>query len=152
MDDETRVPRFQYEEANRRGDRYQAKYLAAQARLDKYVMKEAVSEALAGFDPSQSDVDNLRAVIENSNLRCDGDNAICDFDAGDGKVLTVTPAEQIKMMQAQPERFGVLFDRPKPKEPSKQDLRNKEIGSMSMTQYMRQRSQPGFFDPRPDQK
>jgi hypothetical protein len=145
MDDDTRVPRFQLDDAIRQRDKYQQKYLEAQAKLDRHTARESVRDALTGLGPD-ADVDNLRAVLEGRNLRAESDKGLIDFDPGDGKILTVTPAEAVEMMKGLPEKFGNLFSKPRPKEPTKAELFAARVKDMPMDKYMRERERPGFLD------
>jgi hypothetical protein len=154
MDDDLRVPRFQYDDAIRRGDKYQSKYLVAQARLDKHTVRESVRDALAGLNPDESDVGNLKSFLENSNLRTDGDKAIVDFDAGDGRILTLPPGEAVEMMRSQPERYGNLFARQRPRDPTPQEKHHAWLKSLTPRQFMdyRQKRGPGYMEPEPPTK
>lgn len=138
MNEETHVPRFQLDDANRRGDNYQAKYLAVQVKLDKFTMRDAVNDALSGLDPNTADVDNLRAVLEGRNLRVADDRAIVDFDG-----VTCTPKEAVELMQGQPDKYSVLFNRPKPKAPTKQDLHMQMLRDMPMDNFIRYKKRRG---------
>jgi hypothetical protein len=143
------VPRQSYDDAVKRGNVFHERASTLQARLDTYTVRDAVSEALTGVDPNQSDVTNLKAFLEGSNLRVADDRAIVDFDAGDGKVLTMSPKEAIELMRSQPEKYGNLFDRPKPPEPTKQEVHNAKLAAMTPRQYMayRQRRGDDFLSP-----
>lgn len=127
-----RVPKFQLDDAVQRGDRYAQKYIEAQAKYDKLAARLAVDDALAGL-PDQADVANLRDILKGSNLRCDGERVIVDYREGD-QTLTLSPQEAIQRMQAS-EAHACLFNRPKPKEPSAQDLHNEKLAKMTPQQY-----------------
>lgn len=130
---DSRVPKFQLDDANRRGDNYQAKYLAAQVKLDKFTMRDAVNGALSGLDPNTADVDNLRAVLEGSNLRTDGERAIVDYREGD-QILVMSPQEAIARMQAS-ESHSNLFNRTKPREPTPQEKHLAWLQTLTPAQF-----------------
>ena len=94
---------------------------------------------------SDCDTVNLGEYISASNPRVIDGRVVIDF--GDDKTLTGTLDEAGEHWRAHPDKWGNLVGITKKKEPTPQEKRNAEIGSMPMDQYLKQRKRPGFFDP-----
>jgi len=122
-----------------------------QHRVDIQTAADKIRVTLGRLDPDKADVANIEQFLRGSNLRVLDDVVLVDLPNGEGGELTCSLDEAVPFMEGRPE-FSNLFNAVKPKEPTPQEKRNAEIDAMPMDQYMRERKQPGFYDPRPDQQ
>lgn len=120
-----------------------------QHRVDTHTANDSIRGALGRLNPDTADVANLEGILRGCNLRVVADVAIVDIPAGEGH-LTCSVDEAVGYMEGSPAEYGNLFNRELPKEPTPQEKRAAEISTMPMDQFMRERKQPGFFEPRPE--